>query len=38
MYPEIKGEPLHNLVPKFHRMLIHRIPYHRKMMIRSLVL
>ncbi|ORX38330.1 mitochondrial K+-H+ exchange-related-domain-containing protein [Kockovaella imperatae] len=32
-----KGVQLPTMLPKLHRMLIHRIPYHRKMMIRSLL-
>ncbi|WVR09445.1 hypothetical protein IAU60_006512 [Kwoniella sp. DSM 27419] len=35
--PEIKGTTLPPLLPKLHRMLLHRIPYHRKMMYRSLI-
>ncbi|WVW85441.1 hypothetical protein I302_107479 [Kwoniella bestiolae CBS 10118] len=35
--PEIKGTTLPPLLPKLHRFLIHRIPYHRKMMQRSLI-
>ncbi|WWC63444.1 uncharacterized protein I303_106046 [Kwoniella dejecticola CBS 10117] len=34
--PEIKGTTLPPLLPKLHRFLLHRIPYHRKMMYRSL--
>ncbi|WVQ68425.1 uncharacterized protein L199_006633 [Kwoniella botswanensis] len=35
--PEIKGTTLPPLLPKLHRFLLHRIPYHRKMMYRSLI-
>ncbi|WWC71406.1 uncharacterized protein I206_105361 [Kwoniella pini CBS 10737] len=34
--PGIKGTTLPPLLPKLHRFLLHRIPYHRKMMYRSL--
>ncbi|WRT68571.1 uncharacterized protein IL334_005549 [Kwoniella shivajii] len=34
--PSIKGTTLPPLLPKLHRLLIHRIPYHKKMMYRSL--
>nr|XP_031863986.1 uncharacterized protein CI109_000630 [Kwoniella shandongensis]KAA5531058.1 hypothetical protein CI109_000630 [Kwoniella shandongensis] len=34
--PTLK-EPLPPLLPKLHRMLLHRIPYHRKMMYRSII-
>lgn len=32
------GPPLPPLVPRLHRMLAHRIPYHKKMMWRSIIL
>jgi hypothetical protein len=36
--PTLEAAPLPTLLPKLHRMLIHRIPFHRKMMVRSLLL
>ena len=38
MKPRLEGETLPPLLPKLHRLLLHRIPYHRKMMTRSLIL
>ncbi|KAK4684193.1 hypothetical protein P7C73_g6005, partial [Tremellales sp. Uapishka_1] len=37
LQPTLKDLPLPSLLPKLHRLLIHRVPYHRKMMIRSLL-
>ncbi|KAK8854641.1 hypothetical protein IAR55_003380 [Kwoniella newhampshirensis] len=34
--PTLK-EPLPPLLPKLHRLLLHRIPYHRKMMYRTII-
>ncbi|EIW68462.1 hypothetical protein TREMEDRAFT_32078, partial [Tremella mesenterica DSM 1558] len=36
LYPNLK-DPMPPLIPKLDKMLVHRVPYHRKMMIRSLV-
>lgn len=36
--PNLPEQPLPNLLPKLHRMLIHRIPFHKKMMYRFLIL
>ncbi|WVF67522.1 hypothetical protein IAT40_002278 [Kwoniella sp. CBS 6097] len=35
--PALSDTSLPPLIPKLHRLLIHRIPYHRKMMWRSLI-
>ncbi|WVQ79729.1 hypothetical protein IAT38_001829 [Cryptococcus sp. DSM 104549] len=35
--PDLAGQPMPPLLPKLHRMLIHRIPHHRKMMYRTIL-
>ncbi|WVN86192.1 uncharacterized protein L203_101353 [Cryptococcus depauperatus CBS 7841] len=37
LLPKLKGQPLPSIVPKLHRHLLRRIPHHKKMMYRSLL-
>jgi hypothetical protein len=38
LHPTLKEQPLPPLLPKLHRLLIHRIPHHKKLMYRFLIL